>query len=67
VRTGALGRSYLTLNRDEFTRLALGHYAVHDMMAEDRIQASTQVAVELAAALFPKLPFWRPPWDDLPA
>jgi GNAT superfamily N-acetyltransferase len=67
VRTGALGRSYLTLNRDEFTRLALGHSAVRDMMAEERIQASTQVAVELAAALFPKLPLWRPPWDDLPA
>ena len=67
VRTGALGRSYLTLNRDEFTRLVFGHSAVREMMAEDRIQVSTQTAVELAAELFPKLPFWRPPWDDLPA
>ena len=26
-----------------------------------------RVAGELAAALFPVLPLWRPPWDELPA
>jgi predicted acetyltransferase len=67
VRSGTLGRSYLTLNRDEFTRLVLGHTAVREAAMEGRIGASTQTAIELAAALFPKLPFWRPPWDELPA
>ena len=60
VRGGSLGRSYLTLNRDEFARMAFGHNGMHDMIAEDRIQASTHTAACLAAALFPKLPFWRP-------
>ncbi len=66
VRTGKLGRSYLTLSRAEFTRLALGHGSVRETAFAGRIQASTQTALELAELLFPQVPLWRPPWDDLP-
>jgi predicted acetyltransferase len=66
VRPGKLGRSYLVLNRAEFTRLALGHGSVRETAFAERLQASTQTALELANILFPQLPLWRPPWDDLP-
>ena len=64
VRPGKLGRSYLTMNRLEFTRLALGHGSVRETAETGRIQASTQTALELAEILFPRLPFVRPEWDD---
>jgi hypothetical protein len=67
VRTGKLGRSYLTLNRAEFARLALGHGSVRETAFAGRVQASTRSAIDLAEILFPKLPLWRPVWDDLPA
>jgi predicted acetyltransferase len=66
VRQGKLGRSYLTLNRAEFTRLALGHGRVQDAAFAGRIQNSTRSALDLADILFPQLPFWRPSWDELP-
>jgi hypothetical protein len=31
------------------------------------MESSTRVAIDLASALFPRLSFWRPPLDDLPA
>jgi predicted acetyltransferase len=65
VRTGKLGRSYLTMNRAEFTRLALGHCRVPEAAFAGRIQHSTRNALELAETLFPQLPLWRPGWDDL--
>jgi predicted acetyltransferase len=67
VRGGSLGRSYLTMNRAEFTRLALGHGSVRETAFAGRIQASTQTALDLADALFPRLPFYRPVWDELGA
>ncbi|HEY2882504.1 MAG TPA: GNAT family N-acetyltransferase [Pirellulales bacterium] len=67
IRTGKLGRNYLTLNRAEFTRLALGHGLVRETAFAGRIQSSTQTAIALAESLFPRLPLWRPEWDDSPA
>jgi predicted acetyltransferase len=67
VRTGKLGRSYLTMNRSEFTRLALGHSTVQEAAFAGRVQHSTNSALQLAGVLFPQLPLWRPGWDDLPA
>jgi predicted acetyltransferase len=67
VRSGSLGRSYLTMNRAEFTRLVLGHGSVHETAFAGRIQPSTQTALDLAEVLFPRLPLWRPVWDDLAA
>jgi predicted acetyltransferase len=66
VRPG-LGRSYLTLSRAEFTRMALGHHSAGELSAAGRLQASTHTAQELADVLFPAISLWRPPWDDLPA
>lgn len=59
-----LGRSYLRLNRAELARLALGHFSAEEALATGRVQASTRLAQEVAQALFPRLPYWRPPLDD---
>ncbi len=67
IRTGPLGRNYLTMNQAEFTRLVLGHGNVHETADAGRISASTQASLDLAGALFPKLPRWCPSLDDLPA
>lgn len=64
VRSGKLGRSYLTLSRVEFTRLALGHGSIRETAETGRIQASTQTALDLAEILFPRLPLVRGEWDD---
>jgi hypothetical protein len=58
------GRSYLSLNIAEFTRLLLGHLDLDPAIAQGRIEASTRVAVETAAAIFPRLPLWRSPLED---
>jgi hypothetical protein len=67
VRSGPLGGHSLTMNRAEFTRLLFGHGDVRETAAAGRIRAATKTALDLAAELFPKLPLWRPAWDDLPA
>ncbi|MHB8971114.1 MAG: GNAT family N-acetyltransferase [Pirellulaceae bacterium] len=64
---GTLGRSYLRCSRYDVAQLLLGHLDVRESIAAGRLSVSTHLARELAAALFPRLPFWRPPWDDLPA
>jgi hypothetical protein len=58
-----IGRSYLSLNVAEFTRLVLGHVDPEEALASGRLEASTRVAVQTAQALFPRLPMWRPPLD----
>ncbi|HUY92700.1 MAG TPA: GNAT family N-acetyltransferase [Pirellulales bacterium] len=62
---GKLGRSYLRLSAPEFTRLVLGHLDVGEAAACGRLRASTRHAAEIARALFPRLPFWRSPLDEL--
>ena len=62
---GKLGRSYLRLSAPEFTRLLLGHLDVAEAIESERVRASTRHAAEMAAALFPRLPFWRSPLDEL--
>src|SRR5262249_15840876 len=42
VRSGKLGRSYLSFNQAEFTRLVLGHGSVRETAFAGRLQASTQ-------------------------
>jgi hypothetical protein len=64
---GRLGRSYLALKWNELTRLFLGHSDVGECVVQGRIVPSTQVALETAQALFPRLPLWRPSWDDAQA
>jgi predicted N-acetyltransferase YhbS len=60
-----VGRSYLRMNVADFTRLVLGQLDWDRAMAERRIEASTALALETGRALFPRLPFWRPPLDEL--
>ena len=64
---GTLGRSYLKCSHYDVIQLLLGHLDVRDAVQSGRITASTRVALETGSALLPRLPFWRPPWDDLPA
>ncbi len=60
-----LGRSYLCLNVADFTRLLLGQLDWHRAPAEGRVEFSTVLARQAAPVLFPSLPLWRPPLDDL--
>lgn len=62
---GSVGRQYLTLRRKDLAPLVLGHWDVGDMIEAGRIAASSPAAGRLGRALFPKLPWWRPPLDDL--
>ncbi len=65
LSTGRVGRNYLTCNRAEFARLALGHANPAEAVEHGRLQGSTQVALDLATLLFPRLPLWHPQWDDM--
>ena len=67
VQTGRVGRSYLRLPAAELARLVLGQGDPQEAVAAGRIEPSTQVAVRLAALLFPRTPLWCPVWDDVPA
>ena len=62
-----MGRSYLRLNVADFTRLVLGQLDWEAALSVARLECSTAPAAEAGQALFPPLPLWRPPWDDLPA
>lgn len=65
VGRGHLGRSYLRMNHAELTRLLLGHVDLDESIAHSRMRASTRLALETARVLFPRLPMWRPPLDEL--
>ena len=65
VVVGRLGRSYLRLNVADFTRLVLGQLDWPAALAEGHVEFSTGLARTAAPALFPPLPLWRPPLDDL--
>jgi hypothetical protein len=51
----------------DFTRLVLGQLDWQLAVADGRLECSTALAREAAQALFPRLPLWRPPWDEMPA
>jgi predicted acetyltransferase len=59
------GRSYLSLRRRDLTPLLLGHWDVTQALSMGRLRASTRLAQEAAAILFPPLPWYRPPLDEL--
>ncbi len=67
LASGKIGRSYLKCTTPDLTKLLLGHLEVGESIESGRLWASTRVAMETASILFPRLPFWRPPWDELPA
>jgi len=45
----------------------LGHLDWHNAIDTGRLHASTALALKAARTLFPPLPLWRPPFDDLRA
>ena len=67
IQTHRLGRSYLQLNVADFTRLLLGQLDWPEALSDGRLSCSTALAERIGRALFPQLPMWRPPLDDLPA
>jgi predicted acetyltransferase len=67
VAADQLGRSYLRLNVAEFTRLVLGQLDWDQALAEGRLDPSTALARQTGQVLFPPLPLWRPPLDELMA
>lgn len=67
MESGRLGRSYLTCSNEQFAQLLLGQIDLRAAVQRKTIIASTRGATEIGALLFPRLPFWRPPWDELPA
>lgn len=62
---GTAARRGISLNHADFTRLVLGHLDLRATHAAGRIRSSSNRTLELAAALFPALPLWTPPWDGL--
>jgi predicted acetyltransferase len=65
LASGYVGRSYLSLTRRDMTPLLLGHWSAEEAIASGRIRASTRLAQEAARLLFPRLPWFRPPLDEL--
>ena len=53
------------MNDADFTRLLMGHLDINEAVEAGRVQASTRVGQEMAAALFPRLPLWRAPLDEV--
>jgi hypothetical protein len=65
VRTDEMIRPTLALRPRDLAPLVLGHWNVGEAIETGRIRASGKSAEKIAKALFPKLPWWRPPLDDL--
>jgi hypothetical protein len=65
VASSKSSRTSLRLSRSDLTRLLLGAIDVQGALVHGRIVASSRASGRLAATLFPKLPLWRAPLDDL--
>jgi hypothetical protein len=62
---GKPSRTCLRLTHSDLTRLLLGAIDVQRTLQAGRMTASSRAAAQLAGVLFPKLPLWRAPLDDL--
>ena len=67
VERGKLGRSYITCGLQDLTPLFVGHLDAKALPPDGPWQCSTRTAAELANVLFPRLPLWRPPLDEISA
>jgi hypothetical protein len=65
IASGQPSRAHVRLSQADLTRLLLGAIDVERRLEQGRMTASSRLAVRIAAALFPKLPLWRSPLDDL--
>lgn len=64
---GKMPRSQIAMTDDAATQLFLGHTSIDELIQARAAKPSTDVAVRLARILFPTVPFWRSPLDDLRA
>jgi hypothetical protein len=64
---GTLGPDFLAMRSGSLAQMLLGHAGASDLAAAGKAEVSSLKAHELARTLFPRLPVWFPPWDDLPA
>ena len=62
-----LGRSYVSCNAADFTRLILRYDDAGAAIAAGRLEPSTTLAASISQALLPQAVVWRPPWDHVPA
>ncbi len=53
------------LSRGDFTRMLLGRLDWDHALAGERVVPRTAEAAAFARTLFPAVPFWKPPLDDL--
>jgi hypothetical protein len=67
LRPGRPGRNYLTCSGATFTQCLLGAIDLPAAVVQGELTASTRLALDTARALFPRLPLFFPPLDDLPA
>ena len=67
IATGKVGRSYLTGDWSVIQQWLLGRCSVEELIADGRLEASTQTAIELAKVLLPRLHTCRSVLDDLSA
>jgi hypothetical protein len=63
--TGPLGRNYIRLDRDDLVRLLMGQLDLEQARLAGQLKASSRGTLRLAQSLFPVLPYWRAPWDDI--
>ena len=64
---GKVGRSYLTCSSQVLSQLLIGQRSVTHAIEAGELVSSTRIAEETAQVMFPQLPLWFPPLDDLPA
>lgn len=57
----------LLLEAADFTRMALGYLSWREVLGQRRSEPHIHGAIKLGRTLFPRLPQWHPPLDDLPA
>ncbi len=65
VVSGKIPVDTLTLDSQGLSMLLLGQADIPQLIRCDRAYASTRNALELSKSLFPMVPGWRMPWDDL--
>jgi predicted N-acetyltransferase YhbS len=64
---GKLGRAQLKVDAATLGKLLLGATNIDAEIQKGAVIVSNAAALSLAAALFPPLPWWLPPWEALAA
>ena len=61
------GRRSFTCTTQRLTQMLLGHIDVAQAISAVKVEVSSAATGRLLQTLFPSIPFWLPPWDDLSA